>query len=51
MPYDNQQVKDAPAVEPDGELSQEEEATLYRHYGLGYSEVPLGLRAAPRQRP
>ena len=39
VPYDNQQVKDAPAVEPDGELSQEEEATLYRHYGLAYSEA------------
>jgi uncharacterized protein (TIGR02271 family) len=39
VPYDNQQVKDAPAVEPDGELSQEEEANLYRHYGLGYSEA------------
>ena len=39
VPYDNQQVKDAPAVEPDGELSQEEEANLYRHYGLDYSEA------------
>ena len=39
VPYDNQQVKNAPAVEPDGELSREEEANLYRHYGLGYSEA------------
>ena len=39
VPYDQAQVKDAPAVEPDGELSQEEEANLYRHYGLGYSEA------------
>ena len=39
VPYDNQQVKDAPAVERDGELSREEEANLYRHYGLGYSEA------------
>ena len=39
VPYDKAQVKDAPAVEPDGELSQEEEADLYRHYGLDYSEV------------
>jgi uncharacterized protein (TIGR02271 family) len=39
VPYDNQQVKDAPAVEPDGELSQNEEANLYRHYGLAYSEA------------
>jgi uncharacterized protein (TIGR02271 family) len=39
VPYDNHQVKDAPAVEADGELSQQEEANLYRHYGLGYSEA------------
>jgi uncharacterized protein (TIGR02271 family) len=39
VPYDSQQVKDAPHAEPDGELSQEEEANLYRHYGLDYSEA------------
>jgi uncharacterized protein (TIGR02271 family) len=32
------QVKDAPNAEADGELSQAEEARLYRHYGLSYSE-------------
>ena len=39
VPYDAQQVKDAPQAEPDGELSQDEEAGLYRHYGLQYSEA------------
>jgi uncharacterized protein (TIGR02271 family) len=39
VPYDKQQVKDAPNAEPDGELSQQEEASLYRHYGLDYSET------------
>ena len=39
VPYDKQQVKDAPNAEADGELSQEEEASLYRHYGLDYSEA------------
>src|SRR4051794_13156774 len=29
-------VKDAPNVEADGDLSHEEEAALYRHYGLDY---------------
>jgi uncharacterized protein (TIGR02271 family) len=37
--YEKSQVKDAPSVEPDGELSQQEEAELYRHYGLEYSEA------------
>jgi uncharacterized protein (TIGR02271 family) len=39
LPYDKQQVKDAPHAEADGELSQEEEASLYSHYGLDYSET------------
>jgi len=38
LPYDKAQVKDAPRVDPDGELSQDEEAQLYAHYGLDYGE-------------
>jgi uncharacterized protein (TIGR02271 family) len=38
VPYDKQQVIDAPTMEADGQLSQDEEAELYRHYGLDYSE-------------
>jgi uncharacterized protein (TIGR02271 family) len=40
LPYTKDQLKDAPDAEADGELSQEEEAALYRHYGLDYSEAP-----------
>jgi uncharacterized protein (TIGR02271 family) len=40
LPYTKEQVKDAPNAEADGELSQDEEAALYRHYGLDYSEAP-----------
>jgi uncharacterized protein (TIGR02271 family) len=36
--YAKDQVKDAPGVDPDGELSQDEERRLYRHYGLDYGE-------------
>ncbi|MDP8975605.1 MAG: PRC and DUF2382 domain-containing protein [Actinomycetota bacterium] len=39
VPYDKALVYDAPQAEPDGELSQDEEARLYQHYGLGYSEA------------
>jgi uncharacterized protein (TIGR02271 family) len=39
VPYHEAQIKAAPAVEPDGELSRAEEAGLYRHYGLDYSEA------------
>ena len=38
VPYDKQQVKDAPVMPADGSLSQDDEARLYRHYGLEYSE-------------
>ena len=39
LPYEKDQIKNAPRVEADGALSQEEEAQLYRHYGLEYSET------------
>jgi uncharacterized protein (TIGR02271 family) len=38
VPYSKDQVKDAPHAEADGRLSQQEEAELYRHYGLDYSQ-------------
>ena len=38
VPYDKSKVKDSPAFDADGELSQQEEAELYRYYGLEYSE-------------
>ena len=48
VPYDKHQVKDAPNAEADGELSQEEEAALYRHYGLEYSEYRSDREAVGR---
>ena len=42
VPYEKSQVKDAPRVDADGRLSQREEAELYRHYGLEYSESQSG---------
>jgi sporulation protein YlmC with PRC-barrel domain len=38
VPYDKDQVKNAPSMEADGQLSQDDEAELYRHYGLDYTE-------------
>jgi stress response protein YsnF len=34
LPYAKEHVKDAPAIEPDAQLSAEEEGRLYRHYEL-----------------
>jgi uncharacterized protein (TIGR02271 family) len=39
VPFDKSTVKDSPTIDPDGALSQAEEAELYRHYGLEYSEA------------
>jgi len=41
-PYTKDQVKDAPKIDPDGALSQPEEAELYRHYGVDYGESRSG---------
>jgi uncharacterized protein (TIGR02271 family) len=34
VPYEKQLVKDAPNMDPDGHLSEQEERELWRHYGL-----------------
>jgi hypothetical protein len=46
VPHQRLQVKQAPNIEPDGQLSAAEEAELYRHYGLDYDTVTLD-RGAP----
>jgi hypothetical protein len=48
VPFDKATVKDAPGIEPSGQLSEREEAELYRHYGMDYApgtEDPAGLRS------
>ena len=39
LPHARGLVKDAPNIEADGQLSEAEEAELYRHYGLDYDTV------------
>jgi stress response protein YsnF len=38
VPFDLEHVKAAPNVDADDQLSQQEEARLYQHYGLDYSQ-------------
>src|SRR3954452_6467499 len=42
VPYQKEQIKDAPSVDPDGEISPEEEQRVYAHYGLDYSQAQSG---------
>ena len=37
VPFEKATVKDAPKIDPDGELSRDEEQTLYQHYGRDYA--------------
>jgi len=45
VPFEKATVKDAPKIDPDGELSRDEEQTLYRHYGRDYADYdgPSGV--------
>ena len=55
VPYDKDQVKGAPTMQADGSLSQDDEAELYRHYGLDYSQhrsdsgLPAGTAEEARE--
>jgi hypothetical protein len=49
VPHRRGQVKEAPNIEPDGQLSEVEEAELYRHYGLDYDTVTLDSGAPAGQ--
>jgi uncharacterized protein (TIGR02271 family) len=53
VPFTKDQVKDAPRLDDDGELSQDEELQLSQHYGLSYSEAPsdTGLPGGTQQAP
>jgi uncharacterized protein (TIGR02271 family) len=52
VPYEKQLVKDAPNMDPDGHLSEEEERRLWRHYGMeyetGYAAGTAGYADADR---
>jgi sporulation protein YlmC with PRC-barrel domain len=47
--FDKDRVKDAPSIEPDGELSEQDEADLYRFYGLDYAPSMTGGRRLARR--
>ena len=42
VPFEKAHVKDAPNIDPDGQLSPSEERTLYEHYGLAYGNGDSG---------
>ncbi len=44
--FDKDKVKDAPRIDPDGNLSPEEEDQLYAYYGLGSGSTGAGYAAS-----
>ena len=40
VPYEKGQIKDAPRIDLHGELSPDEEAVLFAHYGIDYQPAP-----------
>ncbi len=42
LPYDKSKIKDAPSIDPDAEISDEEQDRLYEYYGLGHSGRAVG---------
>jgi uncharacterized protein (TIGR02271 family) len=48
VPYEKQLVKDAPNIDPDGHLSEQEEQELWRHYGLEYGDTTAGYADTDR---
>jgi len=40
VPYEKGQIKDAPRIDLHGELTPDEEATLFAHYGIDYQPAP-----------
>ena len=40
VPYDEAQIKDAPTVKPDQELSDDDVRQLYAHYALDFGTTP-----------
>ncbi|HYI80870.1 MAG TPA: PRC and DUF2382 domain-containing protein [Thermoleophilaceae bacterium] len=50
VPYTKDQVKDAPSVDPDGELSSDEEQQLYTHYGIAFGGSHLDDGERPEGR-
>ena len=53
VPHETSVVRAAPRLEQDAELSEEDEARLYAHYGIGYttdessSGLPVGVPGSP----
>jgi hypothetical protein len=52
VPYEKGHIKGAPQIDPDGELTPEEEAELLAHYGVDdgpATEPPLPAEPAPAE--
>jgi hypothetical protein len=49
VPAEKKLIKDAPAIDTDGELTSEQEPELFAHYGLDYQPGASGERRLGRR--
>jgi hypothetical protein len=47
VPYEKNHIKDAPRVDPHDELTPDEEANLFAHYGVDYQPTPESTEGTP----
>ncbi len=47
--FPKKQVKDAPAIDPDGELMADQEPAVFEHYGIPYQPGSQGERRLGRR--
>lgn len=50
VPIPKDRMDEAPSIEPGGELSESEEAELYEHYGMEFTEPHSGSRSEDEAR-
>ena len=50
VPLSREMMDQAPSIEPGGQLSEEEEAHLYEHYGMEFTEPHSGSRSEDQAR-
>ncbi|GHB45892.1 photosystem reaction center subunit H [Streptomyces viridiviolaceus] len=49
VPYDKGVVKEAPGIDPDGELAAQAEGEIFAHYDLPYTQGSRGERRLARR--
>ena len=50
VPLPREKMDEAPSIDPGGQLSEDEEAQLYEHYGMEFTKPHAGSRSEDEER-